>query len=80
MKGIWSTVTAGLLLLAPAAAVAQEYPNRNVKVLVAFPAGGSADIVARIVAQPLAETEPALRGREPPGRRWKHRLPGCCES
>jgi tripartite-type tricarboxylate transporter receptor subunit TctC len=36
-------------------AAAQGYPNKPVKVMVAFPAGGSADIVARILTQKLAE-------------------------
>ena len=36
-------------------AAAQAYPSKPVKVLVAFPAGGSADIVARIVMQKVGE-------------------------
>jgi tripartite-type tricarboxylate transporter receptor subunit TctC len=34
---------------------AQKYPSRPVKVVVAFTAGGSTDVVARLVAQRLAE-------------------------
>jgi tripartite-type tricarboxylate transporter receptor subunit TctC len=35
---------------------AQSYPVKPVRMLVAFPAGGSADIVARILAQKLTES------------------------
>ncbi|WP_144631060.1 Bug family tripartite tricarboxylate transporter substrate binding protein [Bordetella genomosp. 13] len=42
-------------VLQPAAA-AQDYPNRPIRVVVAFPAGGSADIVARIVTQKVSQT------------------------
>jgi tripartite-type tricarboxylate transporter receptor subunit TctC len=42
--------------LAPAAALAQTYPSRNVTVVVPFPAGGSVDGVARILVQKLNET------------------------
>jgi hypothetical protein len=51
---------AGLVLPAlPRHAVALDYPTRAVRMVVGFPAGGSADIVARIVAQALFDTLPA---------------------
>jgi len=37
-------------------AVAQTYPAKPVRMLVAFPAGGSADIVARVLGQRLGES------------------------
>ncbi len=37
------------------AASAQDYPSRVVKIVVPFPAGGSNDIIARIVAQKLSD-------------------------
>ena len=45
--------TAGALAL-PTAAHAQAFPNRPVKLIVPFAAGGSADVVARIYAQSLS--------------------------
>jgi tripartite-type tricarboxylate transporter receptor subunit TctC len=40
-------------LLAPVSA--QDYPARSVQVFVGFPAGGSADIVGRLVMQKLSD-------------------------
>ena len=34
---------------------AQAYPNRPVRMIVGFPAGGQADIVARLIGQWLQE-------------------------
>ena len=48
---------AGLLLaiaaLLPAAANAQSYPNKPIKLLVPFPAGGPADLFARVLGNGL---------------------------
>jgi tripartite-type tricarboxylate transporter receptor subunit TctC len=46
---------AGLLFAPVGPAVAQNYPTRTVSLIVPYPAGGSVDGVARIVAQSLAE-------------------------
>ena len=57
MIGTISRALAAVALLAgliPQAA-AQPYPGKPVRMLVAFPAGGSADIVARLVGQKLSE-------------------------
>jgi tripartite-type tricarboxylate transporter receptor subunit TctC len=45
----------GAVLLAPFAAHAQSYPNRLIKIVVPYAAGGAVDIVARSIAQPLSE-------------------------
>jgi len=43
------------LLASPRDASAQTWPDRPVRVVVGFPAGGSVDIFARLVAQSLSE-------------------------
>jgi tripartite-type tricarboxylate transporter receptor subunit TctC len=46
---------AAALLAANAGAAAQSYPERPVRVLIAFPAGGTIDTLGRIIAQKLTE-------------------------
>ena len=47
----------GMLLIAGtgSSALAQSYPNRPVRIIVPYPAGGTVDAVARVVAQRLTE-------------------------
>jgi tripartite-type tricarboxylate transporter receptor subunit TctC len=45
-----------MILAAPYAARAQDFPARSVKIIVPFGAGGPADVYARILAQHLGET------------------------
>lgn len=49
-------LTIGLcLLLAPAAASAQDWPQRPVRLIVPYPAGGGTDSVARMLAQKFGD-------------------------
>ena len=47
---------------------AQAYPARPVRIIVGFPAGGGADIVARLIGQWLSERLGQQFIREPAGR------------
>jgi tripartite-type tricarboxylate transporter receptor subunit TctC len=49
-------LAAVLLLCSIPTASAQNYPNRPVRVVVGFPAGGPTDAIARMVSQKLADT------------------------
>ncbi len=47
---------AGILAGSPLLAYAQsDYPNKPIRLIIGFPAGGSTDIVGRVVAQKLGE-------------------------
>src|SRR5437588_3051846 len=48
-----AVVVGALCLFAPAAMHAQDFPSRVIRVVVAFPAGGPTDFVARLVADKL---------------------------
>ncbi|MGZ6006696.1 MAG: Bug family tripartite tricarboxylate transporter substrate binding protein, partial [Rhizomicrobium sp.] len=53
---IWRSIGVALLgLVASLPAAAQDYPSRQVRIVVPFGAGGPADIYARILAQHLTE-------------------------
>jgi tripartite-type tricarboxylate transporter receptor subunit TctC len=50
-----SVAAALAVCVAPCGAYAQSYPDRPVRMIVAFPPGGAADILARIAAQHLTK-------------------------
>jgi tripartite-type tricarboxylate transporter receptor subunit TctC len=53
---ILSALATGLsVLLAPASAAAQDFPNKPIRLIVPFPAGGPNDIIARVVGQRMSE-------------------------
>jgi tripartite-type tricarboxylate transporter receptor subunit TctC len=52
---VLAAVLLGVAPLAPLTVHAQAYPDRLIKIIVPYPAGGAVDIVARTIGQPLAE-------------------------
>jgi tripartite-type tricarboxylate transporter receptor subunit TctC len=52
---LWRIAAALLAVLLPAAAGAQSWPTKPVKMIVPFAAGGATDVVARLLAQKLTE-------------------------
>src|SRR5207253_5290607 len=49
-----SAVLAALLLPAAGRAVADDYPNRPVTLIVPYPPGGGVDTIARVIGQKLS--------------------------
>src|SRR6476659_9254048 len=54
MHRYFASAVAGLILAATSAQ-AQTYPNKSVRIVIAFPAGGSIDTLGRILAQKLTD-------------------------
>lgn len=55
MNRILKAIATALLLGTTSLSFAQSYPTKPVRIIVPFPAGGVADIMARTVAQKLTE-------------------------
>jgi tripartite-type tricarboxylate transporter receptor subunit TctC len=51
---VWTAIVTAPLMVGPAAAQAPGYPDRPVKMIVGFSAGGGTDVIARIVAQAMS--------------------------
>src|SRR5579885_3564663 len=54
MRATAATIALAFALALAGGAAAQPYPDRPVKVLVGYPAGGPVDIIARVVGDKLA--------------------------
>jgi tripartite-type tricarboxylate transporter receptor subunit TctC len=52
IAGVW---VIGLSLLLPTPAAAQDFPDRQIRLIVPFPAGGPNDIIARVIGQRMSE-------------------------
>ncbi len=55
MKVLRAFTTGLAVLLSVASAVAEDFPARQIRLIVPFPAGGPSDIIARIVGQRMSE-------------------------
>jgi tripartite-type tricarboxylate transporter receptor subunit TctC len=57
MLQVLGAALALVCLIVPAGAqdAARDYPNRAIRIVVPFPAGGPADVIARVIAQKMAE-------------------------
>jgi tripartite-type tricarboxylate transporter receptor subunit TctC len=60
-------LAAGVLMLAPLAALAQAFPSKPIKIVIPFVAGGSSDIVGRAVGSKFSEMlgQPAIVENRP---------------
>jgi tripartite-type tricarboxylate transporter receptor subunit TctC len=55
MKFLATLLTGLSLLVLPGLAAAQDFPNKQIRLIVPFPAGGPNDIIARVVGQRMSE-------------------------
>ncbi|MCM2328773.1 MAG: tripartite tricarboxylate transporter substrate binding protein [Lysobacter sp.] len=55
MKRLLSVLVAALAFASPAAALAQAFPTKPIRLIVTYPPGGGADLMARLVAPKMGE-------------------------
>src|ERR1700760_831356 len=55
MRMLCAPIIALSLLLTAASAVAEDFPARQIRLIVPFPAGGPNDIIARVIGQRMSE-------------------------
>jgi tripartite-type tricarboxylate transporter receptor subunit TctC len=55
MRVLKALATGLSLLLMPASVAAEEFPERAIRLIVPFPAGGPNDIIARVIGQRMSE-------------------------
>ena len=55
MRILGALLTGLSVLLGPGLAAAQDFPNKPIRLIVPFPAGGPNDIIARVVGQRISE-------------------------
>lgn len=67
--GLLTTAAAGALLLAPAAARAEAWPAKPLRILIGAPPGGTADLLARVLADGLQKEwgQPVIVDARPGG-------------
>ena len=71
---MFKTLLCALALLVAQSAGAQNYPSQPIRMISPFPPGGSVDIMARLIAEPLgAQLGGNDRDRQPQRRLRQHR-------
>ena len=55
MRILGALATGLSVLLLPASAAAQDFPNKPIRLIVPFPPGGPNDIIARVIGQRMSE-------------------------